>query len=111
MEKKLGKISNVTFGCVGYQDVQFGLSLTFEGQGWGVGTTISHAWSLGMKCDKHSKWTEADRDAGFAKTMREVNEIMQKARIDDITKLKGKPVEVVFANNTLQSWRILEEVL
>jgi hypothetical protein len=111
MEKRLGKISGVKFGYVGYQDCQFGLSLEFSADGWGVGTTISEGWSLDIKCDKHCKWTEADRDAGFAKTMRKVNQIMQDAKVCDVTQLKGIPVEITFDNNMLVDWRVLKEVL
>ncbi len=111
MKTELGKISAVRFGYCGYQDLQFGLSLTFEGKGFGVGHDITYAWSLDMECDEYCKWTEEDRDKGFAKIMREINEVMQKAKVHDVTKLKGIPVEITFDGNMLKSWRVLEEVL
>ena len=111
MEKRLGKISSVKFGYVGTRDMQFGLSLEFSGKGWGVGNTISHAWSLDMESDKYTKWTEADRDAGFAKTMREINRIMKDAEVHDINKLAGVPVELTFDGNLLKDWRVLTEVI
>lgn len=41
MEKKyLGKITRVSFGLGGYQDIQFGLSVTLEGQGIGTNAFI-----------------------------------------------------------------------
>lgn len=111
MEKLLGKISSVYFGYVGYQDMQFGLFLSFSMGSRGVGATIAQGWCLDMECSEYCKWTEEDRDIGFAKTMREINSIMQKAKVKEIHELNGKPVEVILENNSLKSWRILEEVL
>lgn len=64
-----------------------------------------------METDQHTKWTEADRDAAFAKTMRKINEIMQDAKVHDVNDLKGKPVELIFEGTMLKDWRILTEVL
>jgi len=111
LEKKLGKISSVTFGHMGYQECQLGLSLTFEANGWGVG------WSMGgwdaeiIKWDKNCKWTEDSRDAEYAKVMRYVSKLLKEAKVDDVHKLKGIPVEVTFDGNCLKDWRILKEVL
>ena len=112
MEKILGKINSARFGYVGYQDMHFGLSLDFSLAGSrGVGTTIAQSWSIDMECTEHCKWTEEDRSVGFANTMREINKIMQDAKVREIHELKGKPVEVTLNGNTLSSWRILTEVL
>ena len=110
-EKQLGKISHVKFGHVGYQECMIGLELTFEGKGWGVG------WSMGgwdaekIKCDKHCKWTEADREADYVKIMRFVAKLLKEAKVDDVSKLKNIPVECTMEFNSLKDWRILEEVL
>lgn len=37
--------------------------------------------------------------------------LMEAAKVDKLSKMKDKPVEVVFEGNVLQSWRILTEVL
>jgi hypothetical protein len=42
---------------------------------------------------------------------RSVSRILESARVSDVSGLKGKPVEIVFENNQLKSWRILTEVL
>lgn len=111
MNTELGKISQVKFGYGGYQDMQFGLSLTFESKGWGVSTFIGSSWSIDMEVSEHSQWTEEDRDKGFARTMRKLNEYMKDAKVKDVYQLKGIPVEVTFDCNELDSWRILTEVL
>lgn len=110
-EVRLGKIKNIKFGYVGYQDMMFGLSIEFSAPGIGVNTHIAHAWSIDMEVDEHSKWNESDRDKGFAKTMREINQIMKDANVTDINQLKNIPVEITFEGNTLKSWRVLKEVL
>ena len=114
MEKRLGKITNVRFGLGGYQDCQFGLSLCFESknESWGVNDFIAGGWSISRDCDSpFCKWTEKDRDDGFAKMVRRINQLLIDAKIDDVAKLKGKPVEVMFDGNCLKEWRILTEVL
>lgn len=109
--KEFGKITNVVFGYGGYQDAQFGLSLSFEGKGWGCGTFIAGGWSLDITADEYAKWTEEDRIRTMGEMVLKVNVIMQKAKVHDVTKLLNKPVEVTFESNTLKDWRIFEEVL
>lgn len=111
-EKVLGKIAEVSFGYTGYQEQQFGLFLEFKlAGGYGVSTTIAESWAIDMKCTEHSKWTEADRMSGFANTMRKINELMKQAKVQEVSKLKGIPIEVTLEGNLLKEWRILEEVL
>ncbi len=109
---EIGKIQSITFGNGGYQDCMFGISvgLGSDKNCWGC-DDFKGAWGLGITVDKHTKWTEKDRDAEFAKTMRFINELLIKAKKSDVYKLVGVPVEVTFENNTLKSWRVLEEVL
>lgn len=111
IETKLGKIKRIKFGYVGYQDMQFGLYIEFGNDGWGVATTISNVWSLDMEVGEYTKWTEADRDAGFAKTMREINRVMKEAKVTDINKLVDIPVQITFEDMKLKDWRVLTEVL
>ena len=109
--KELGKICKVSFGLGGYQDCCLGLSLTFEGKSWGVGHFIG-AWDPeSIKCDSYCKWTEKDRSEGLDDTMRKLSTILKKAKVDEVSKLFGIPVEVEFDGQLLKTWRILEEVL
>ena len=111
MEKALGKITNVKFGNVGYRDLQFGLQLTFKSNPWSVSKTIAESWSMEVKHDEYSQWTEEDRLRGYANTMREISSIMKQAGVNDIDDLKNIPVELTFNNGALESWRVLTEVL
>jgi hypothetical protein len=110
-EKYLGKISSVRFGHGGYQEACIGLSLQFSFDSSGIGC-FKGAWSPSIiKCDTYSKWTEEDRDKQLVEMIRSVDEILHKAKVDEVYKLKGIPVEVEIENQTLKSWRVLEEVL
>lgn len=41
-EKKIGKITSVSFGHCGYQDAMIGISFTLGSNSWGVGTDMSY---------------------------------------------------------------------
>lgn len=110
--RELGKISKVYFGTGGYQDCMFGLTLTFEGKGWGVGEFISGGWDVErMPRSEYAQWTEEDREKLMVAMCRRISKLLSEAGVDDVSKLKGIPVEVIFENNTLKDWRILTEVL
>lgn len=106
--KEIGKISAVKYGMGGHDDAQFGLSLTFSGKAWGVGT-FDGWWSFPPR--DRAEWTEADRAAAYAKTAQLVLDTITQAKVQDVADLAGIPVEVTFEGNKLKSWRILEEVL
>lgn len=108
-EKVLGKITSARYGFGGYQDVQFGLSLAFDAPGWGSVGEFKGFWADDPS--HGSEWTKADQLAYFGQTAKEVRDIMRAAKVDDVAKLVGKPVELTVAGNRLDSWRILEEIL
>lgn len=113
-EKRIGKITAVSFGVGGYQDAAFGLSLTFESKrgAWGVGTFINGGWCPGrIDPDKHCKWTEEDRRKTMADMCYKIAETLNAANATDVAHLVGKPVEVTFDGNTLKDWRILTEAI
>lgn len=109
--KRLGKIQRAVFGTGGYQDAQFGLFLTLGGESWGVQTSIEGGWGLGIKCGERCAWTEEDRTRHFGDAMRKINQLLLDAKVDDVTKLVGVPVEVTFDSLKMTDWRVLKEVL
>lgn len=112
MNLELGKIRSVKFGYGGYQEAMFGLTITFEGKGWGVSQFIPGGWKDSFDPNKpHHKWTEDDRTRLRAELCKKIDVILSSAKVDDINKLVGIPVEVIFKDNTLEDWRVLEEVL
>ena len=62
----IGKIQDVRFGFVGYQDCEYGLYLTLgsDKEHWGVGTCVSGGWS--SEPTEHCKWTLEDQSERFA---------------------------------------------
>lgn len=96
-ETMIGKIESIKLGFGGYQDAMFGVSVTLSGKGWSVGD-FKGTW--GHEPDKFCKWTAEDQSKVFAETT-----------LDDIGRLKGKPIEAEFEDGRLKSWRILTEVL
>ncbi len=111
-DKQLAKITHVHCGIGGYQDVMLGISFTLAGIGWGVGTPFIGSWCPGIvDPTQGAKWSEADRDAQFAKAMRYIGETLSLAKKRDVRELVGVPVEVEFEGGAIKSWRVLTEVL
>lgn len=108
IEKKLGKINRVKFGSGGYDDAMFGITFELGGQGWGVGDFWG-TWTGDPS--PYAKWTKEDQLRIRGETMGKIMDLMQKAKVNDLNKLQGVPVEITFESMTLKSWRILEEVL
>lgn len=111
--KKLGKIASVKFGRGGYQDAMFGLTLGFE---FGDESTAMLDRCHYLPKDEAEaveagKFNEVSATIAFAERMLEVATIMESAKVDDIGRLNGIPVEVEFEGNTLKNWRVLTEVL
>lgn len=111
MQKELGKITRAEFGFGGYQECEFGLWLTLSGKSWGVTAKISGGWMHSMKPDKDTKWTEESRAKDYAEMATAISDLLTTAKIQSISQLIGLPVEATFDGLTLQSWRILTEVL
>ena len=110
-EKKLGKIQELHIGMGGYQDAMFGVTITLSGAGWGV-STFRGAWSPSqIKHDEHTQWSEEDRLRRLTDAFVWLDQLMTEAKVTDVRKLIGKPIEAIFNGNTLKSWRILTEVL
>ena len=104
----IGKIQDVRFGFVGYQDCEYGLYLTLgsDKEHWGVGTCVSGGWS--SEPTEHCKWTLEDQSERFAEMSRKVIELLKTAKVQYVPQLKGIPVEVEFDGNLLKDWRILD---
>lgn len=112
-EKELGKISLVSIGMGGYQDAMFGLSLSFALKGSGCGDFVSGGWAYGVvdPDSPYCKWDESDREKSMAQMCKTVCQILRDAKVDKVSDLKGKPIEIARDGYEVKSWRILEEVL
>lgn len=109
-ERKIGKIQDIGFGKCGYQNACIGIwfSLGSDKNGWGCGDDWS-AWDF--KPSEGAKWTEETRVRLLGEIVLRISKIMKDAKVEQLSDLKGKPVEVTFENNALKSWRILKEAI
>jgi len=106
-ETILGKISSVKFGV---SDGRFGLWMTLDGS-WSVCINET-AWSpSSIEVTEYTKWTEEDRAKELSKIMYKIDELLHLAKVDDVYKLNGIPVEFTSKNGMIDNWRILTEVL
>jgi len=111
-EKKLGRISKVSFGLGGYQEAMLGIHFQFSFEGSGIGTSECY-WSPELiKCSDKCQWTEEDRSKAFDEIMRYVAKLLSDAKVMTVDQLQGIPVEVALKDfNSFDSFRILTEVL
>lgn len=110
-EKVLGKIDRISLGMGGYQGVMFGLHIDFKlSNGYHVSDSDCF-WGYDIKVGKLTKWSESDREQEWGKIMTRIAKLCHQARVNSFDKLMGIPVEVEIENDSLKSWRILEEVL
>lgn len=108
MRIELGRITHAKFGFGGYQDAMVGLSITIGGKSWTCGD-FKGDW--GMDRTEHCKWSEEDRLAGLGRACMFLRDLLAAAHKQDVSGLVGLPIEATFDGNTLQSWRLLTEVL
>lgn len=108
IETKLGKISFVRVGDGGYQDAQFGVTIGLESKD---GSSVDFKGPWNTEISASTKWTELDRQKQLGETFNWLRELMNRAKVDDVNKLKGVAVEITWTDQRLSSWRILEEVL
>ena len=108
--KKIGKIQSISFGFGGYQDAMLGLSVTLGNDSW-EDNDFRGGWGPHITCDKHCKWTEADRSEQYAAAVRLLGDLLTQAKREKLADLKNVPVEASFDGKTLKSWRILTEAI
>jgi len=108
MEKKIGKIQSVHFGFGGYDNAMIGVSFSLGGKSWGT-QDFWGDWSL--ERSERAKWSEEDRIKKLGEVVMKINKTLKDANKSSVDDLIDVPIEVTFINNTLNSWRILTEVL
>jgi len=109
MSSRIGVIQSVRLGKCGYQEAEFGLELNISFKGSGVISTISGGWAFPP--DEFSKWTEEDQKKSMYKFNMKVIELLNKAKVDSVAKLAGKPVICEFDGTVLKQWDILTDAI
>jgi len=104
----LGKITKCSYGFGGYQDAQLGISFSLVGKDFGVGDFWGF-WA--HKPGKGASWNKTDQIKHHGEVAQRIVQLLKAANKKYVHELEGIPVEVVFDGNTLNYWRVLEEVL
>lgn len=106
--KILGKITSAEYGMHRDYPFLFGLQLHFS---LGDGTSIGCGGKYTINIGKAYKWTTEKRQLGITESVDEVHKILEDAKVNFVSELIGKPVEVEIEKNIFKSFRILTEVL
>ena len=106
--KILGKINFAEYGTVRDYPFLIGLQLGFK---LGDGTGVMDGGSNTINISKECKWEEAEREAAITVSVEKVYQILKDAKVNYVSELINKPVEVTIDNNCFKDFRILTEVL
>ena len=107
-EKILGKITSAEYGQVPDYPFLFGLQLGFK---LADATYISSGSKYTVNISPECKWRSESREQALVNSMEQVNRILDDAKVNYVSQLVNKPVEVTIENNCFKDFRILTEVL
>lgn len=107
-EKYLGKITNAEYGTVKDYPFMTGLQLHFSFNNGGVGDGGKYTVNQSSDC----KWeSEEKKFSTILNQQQELLKVLTDAKVNYVSELKNKPVEIVIKDNMFESFRILTEVL
>lgn len=105
----LGKISMAEFGTYPDRPFLYGLQLAFSMPGSGVADGGRYTVNISNQCGWDS---EEEKQEAFQRILvDEVAQILKDAKVNHVSELIDKPVEIEFENNWFKGFRILTEVL
>lgn len=105
--KVLGRIFMAEFGTYDGYPYLIGLHLGFNISNKAVMDGGKYTVNISSKC----KCTPEERASSITELFEKVAEILKDAKVDCVSNLIGKPVEVTIEKNTFKDFRILTEVL
>ena len=107
-EKILGKINFAEFGTVRDYPFLIGLQVGFKlADGCGIMDGGQYCVNISKEC----RWEEVERQQTITVSIEKIDKILKDAKVNYVSELKNKPVEVEIEKNTFKSFRILTEVL
>ena len=107
-EKILGKITFAEYGTITDYPFLIGLQLGFKlGDGCGVMDGGKYTVNITKEC----RWEKSEREAAITVSVENVYQVLQDAKVNYVSQLVNKPVEVTIEKNTFKDFRILTEVL
>lgn len=107
IKKELGKITFAEFGQYPDRPFLFGLQLGFDFRGSGVFDGGRYTVNISDQC----RWERVEKLEALEKIIDHTNKILTDAKVNYVSELIGKPVEVTLENNTFKDFRILTEVI
>lgn len=106
--KFLGKIESAEFGQVPDRPCIFGVRLRFRiCDGSFVGDGGRYSTNMNPEC----KWSATERNTDAYRVLEHLNDILNDAKVNYVSELINKPVEVTIEGNCFKDFRILTEVL
>lgn len=106
--KILGKINFAEYGTVRDYPFLIGLQLGFK---LGDGTYVMDGGINTVNISEECKWEEAEREAAITVSVEKIYQILKDAKVNYVSELINKPVEVTIDKNCFKDFRILTEVL
>lgn len=106
--KNLGKITFAEYGTIKDHPFLIGLQLGFK---LGDGTSVMDGGSNTVNINEECRWEEAEREAAITVNIEKVHKILEDAKVNYVSQLINKPVEVTIDKNSFKDFRILTEVL
>ena len=88
--------------------IGFNFILGSDKDGWSV-QDFRGTWA--RKPSDGAKWSEDSRALQLGGIVMKISALLKDAKVMKLGGLIGKPVEVIFEDNSLKSWRILTEVI
>ena len=106
--KILGKITFAEYGTIRDYPFLIGLQVGFSlADGCGIMDGGKYTVNISKEC----KWTDSERKEAITDSIDKIYELLNAAKVNYVSDLIGKPVEVEIEKNTFKSFRILTEVL
>ena len=106
--KNLGKITFAEYGTIKDHPFLIRLQLGFK---LGDGTSVMDGGSNTVNINEECRWEEAEREAAITVNIEKVYKILKDAKVNYVSQLINKPVEVTINQNCFKDFRILTEVL
>ena len=106
--KILGKINFAEYGTIRDYPFLIGLQLGFK---LGDGSGVMDGGSNTVNIDKECRWEEYERKDAITVSVEKIYKILKDAKVNYVSELINKPVEVTIDKNCFKDFRILTEVL
>ena len=106
--KILGKINFAEYGTIRDYPFLIGLQLGFK---LADSSGIMDGGSNTVNITKECRWEKSERESAITVSVEKVYQILKDAKVNYVSELVNKPVEVTIDKNCFKDFRILTEVL